>query len=395
MDEVKAGMTDAAPRELRHQTPAFRTYAGPSALSSLRREVDRTGSSRVALVMSPSLLRHVEPVARLRDVLDGVLVGDFTSVEEHSPLPAVRAAQKFLRDAEADAVVALGGGSALVTARASAILLAEDRDVRELCTRREAHGQLVSPRLLAEKLPLWVVPTTPTTAYAKAGSAVRDPDTGDRLALFDPKTRAQGVFLDPGLAQTAPVSLVRSASLNALAMSVEGLRSEGHNPFADALLAQSLRMALHWLPRLASTPDEAHPRLQLMLASLLAGQGSDHVPGGLAQGLSHAVGPRSSVANGVVEAMFLPATTRRSITSSGFPLLGQILRAPGPTPYEVADALEVLLSDLGLPQRLRDVDVDKELLEEIAHHASMDWVVATGPDPATADEILELLRRAW
>ena len=62
--------------------------------------------------------------------------------------------------------------------------------MRDLCTTRGPDGRLSSPKLLAPKIPNWVVPSTPITAYAKAGTAVRDPDTDERLALFDPKTRA-------------------------------------------------------------------------------------------------------------------------------------------------------------------------------------------------------------
>jgi alcohol dehydrogenase class IV len=57
-----------------------------------------------------------------------------------------------------------------------------------------------------------VVPSSPTTAYAKAGAAVRDPETGERLALYDPKARAQGVVLDPVMALTAPARLSWSAA---------------------------------------------------------------------------------------------------------------------------------------------------------------------------------------
>ena len=102
---------------------------------------------------------------------------------EHSPLPSVERARAFLAERDADAVVAVGGGSSVVTARAATILLGEGRDVRELCTRREADGRLVSPKLAAPKLPQWVVCQLPDEAYAKAGAAVRDPATGERLAL--------------------------------------------------------------------------------------------------------------------------------------------------------------------------------------------------------------------
>jgi alcohol dehydrogenase class IV len=382
--------------DLRHATPAFRTYAGSKALPSLRRELDKAGHTRLVLVVAPSLLkRHLAALEPLRAALDGIVAAEFGEVENHSPLPSVQRATRVLADAQADAVVAVGGGSAVVTARAASILLAEGKDVRDLCTRPE-DGRLVSPKLSAPKLPQWVVPTTPTTAYAKAGAAVRDPATGERLALYDPKARAQGVVLDPTLARTAPVGLVRSASLNALSLAVEGLRHEGKDPIADALLAQALRSVLRWLPRVGADPDDAEPRLGLILAALLAGQGSDFVPGGLAQGLSHAIGPRSDVANGTVEAMLLPATTRRfPAPEHGFGLLADLIGSPTGAPDAVADRLGEVLAGLDLPTRLRDVGVDGGVLLEITEHALDDWVVASSPHPPTHDDLLALLRTVW
>ena len=87
------------------------------------------------------------------------------------------------------------------------------------------------------------------------------------------------------------------------------------DPLADALLAHAVRTVVTWLPRVSTEPDQAAPRLQLMLAAVMSGQGSDHTGGGLAQALSHAIGPRSSAPNGVVEALLLRtrcASTPRS-----------------------------------------------------------------------------------
>jgi alcohol dehydrogenase class IV len=132
------------------------------------------------------------------------LVGESRSVRPNSPVQAVEEAARVLREQGADAVIAIGGGSAAVTARAGAILLAEQRPAQELCTRRLPNGQFDSPRLDAPKLPQFVIPTTPSTAFVKVGSAVHDADTGQRLALFDPKTRAKALFLHPEFLRTAP-----------------------------------------------------------------------------------------------------------------------------------------------------------------------------------------------
>jgi alcohol dehydrogenase class IV len=387
--------------QFRHVTPAFRTFCGDKALDALPGELDRLGSSRAVVVGGPWLLDQPEALGAIESALGPRLVGRFDHVEEHSPIPAVEKARRLLEETRADAVIAVGGGSSIVTARAASILLAEGKDVRELCTRRGADGRLTSPKLLAPKIPNWVVPSTPITAYAKAGSAVRDPDTDERLALFDPKTRAQGVFLDPAVALTAPAGLTSAAALNAFSMAVECLEAGIDDPLADALLIHALRMLAEWLPRLQTQPDDPEPRLRLMLAALLCGQGSDYVGGGLAQALSHAAGPRSSVSNGVVEALLLPHTMRFNAPVTG-PRLGLIADAldgasngQGTPDERAVAAVERTLVELGVPARLRDVGVEHEVLSDIVEAAIDDWSITRVPRAVQPQDLADLLEAAW
>jgi alcohol dehydrogenase class IV len=383
--------------DLRHVTPAFRTFCGTGALRALPRELDRASASRAVIVCGPSLSRQPDTLSRLTDVLGDRLAGTFTGVRAHSPIPSVVAARDVLAAHNADAIVAVGGGSAVVTARAAAVLLAEQADIRELCTRREAGGRLISPRLSSPKLPQWVVATTPTTAYAKAGAAVRDPHTGQRLALYDPKARAQGVILDPAMALTAPAALTRSAALNVFSMAVEGLASRTADPLADALLAHALRTVVTWLPRTVKEPGQAQPRLHLMLAALMAGQGSDATGGGLAQALSHAIGPRSSAANGVVEALLLPHALRFAADAIGDRLtaMAGYLGLADHRPAAVIAEIERLLTVFAVPQRLREVDVTVPHLQTAATHAMDDWALSAAPRVPGAEDVHALLNAAW
>ncbi|OZD13106.1 iron-containing alcohol dehydrogenase [Rhodococcus sp. 06-156-3C] len=390
-------MTYSQNLELRHVTPPFRTFVGEKAMSALPRELARVGASRAVVVCVKPIVDHPEAMQRLRDALGSSLVGLFDGVVEHSPLPAVNEARQYLADMEADAIIAVGGGSSVVTARAASILLAERRDIRELCTRREEDGRLTSPKLSAPKLPQWVVPSTPTTAYAKAGAAIRDPETGERLALFDPKARAQGVILDPVVASTAPEKLAWSASLNIFAMAIEGLQSRSVDPLADALLLQALRTVIEWVPRLKTKPNSAQPRLNLMLASLMSGQGSDHTGGGLAQALAHAIGPRSSAPNGVVESILLPHVTRYNIeaVSTRIASIGDALGIADRSADGTVREIERLLDVFETPRRLRDISVSRDALEECADHALDDFFITTGPRPVDRTKLLELLTAAW
>lgn len=390
-------MTVDADLDFRHVAPAYRTFCGPQALGALPKELARVGASRAVLVGIPAVMTHTEAVDGVRRALGDRLVGEFDGVEEHSPLPVVERTRDLLADLDADAVVAVGGGSSVVTARAASILLSEQADIRRLCTRREPDGRMVSPKLSAPKLPQWVVPSSPTSAYAKAGSAVRDPATGERLALYDPKTRAQGLVLDPAMALTAPPALSWSAALNVLSMAVEGLAAPGADPLAEALLGQALRTVVTWLPRVAKEPDQAQPRLQLMLAALMSGQGSDHTGGGLAQALSHAVGPRSSAPNGVVEALLLPHALRfvTEVSAHRFPAVADHLGLTDHGADAVIAEIQRLLAVLDVPTRLRDVGLAQDAVGEAAEHALEDWVLSQQPRVPTRDEVHALLNDAW
>lgn len=380
-----------------HLAGPQRVFCGTGSLDALSRELGRLGCKRAAVVCGASLARNGQALARVREAVGTHLAGVVAGAVEHSPVPAVLEVARELQGMQADAVIAVGGGSAIVTARAASIVLAEGPDVHRLCTQRGADGQWVSPRLARPKLPQLVIPTTPTTACVKAGSAVLDVSMGQRLALFDPKTRAQALFVDPELVATAPASLVLSASMNTLAMAVEGLESLQAHAFSDALLMQSLRLLARHLP-VADTPAA---RCQLVLAAALCGQGTDFGGAGLASVLGHALGHSQGVANGLVNAAVLPHTMRFNApaTVRGVPQVAAALGAasdPAPGAEEAIARVEALLNTLGLPRRLRDLGVSSSALPEIAGKAMSDWFLQRNPRPVQGvAELQAVLEAAW
>jgi len=386
-----------------HASPELRLFCGGQSLSRLPQELARAGSRRAFVVCGASVAGGAA-LPLLVDSLGASYAGHFAGAKAHSPLPTVEQAARAMREAGADAVIALGGGSAIVTARAANILLAEGGDLRALCTSRGADGKLSSPRLNAAKLPQFVVPSTPTTALAKAGSAVLDPATGHRLALFDPKTRARAVFVHPAVLASAPASLVRGASLNALAMAVEGLESAARTPMADADLVHALRLLSAGLPLLGTPGCNDDTLAQLVVAALLCGRGTDQAGGGLASVLGHAIGPRSSVANGIVNAIVLPHTLRFNAPATVGRVdavsaaLGVADRGAGErdAAAQAVAAIEALLARLPIPRRLRDAGVAREDFEAIADEARQDWFLSRNPRPVEGRaELLALLEAAW
>jgi len=383
-----------------HITPPMRIYSGADSLGQLSRELSRLGSQRAVIFCGGSLAREGKLLERIQAAMGDRCAGVYAGVRAHSPVPAVQAAAEELQRLKADAVIAVGGGSAIVTARAAAILAAENKHPRDICTVIEG-GSVRSPKLNAPKLPQIVIPTTPTTASVKAGTAVFDPEAGKRLALFDPKTRAQSVFIDPQMIQSAPRELVTTASINTMAMAIEGLVSRTGDPLADAQLIHALRLIAQYLPGLPQRDDD-EARGNLMLAAILCGHGTDHTSAGVTTVLGHAIGARYDTENGTVNAVVLPHVLRfngetaaaglaKVAAGLGLPRAGAASQVAA-----VADAVQTIFSALGVPRQLRDVGVQRDALPAIATLAMGDWFLAGNPRKVqNAAELQQVMEQAW
>ncbi|MBB3221615.1 iron-containing alcohol dehydrogenase family protein [Pseudoduganella umbonata] len=387
-------------QNFQHVTPPLRLFHGADSLSQLGRELDRVKSQR-AVVVCGDWLAAGPLFERVRVALGERFAGVFGEVQGHSPVSSVEDAAGLLRSLKADSVIAVGGGSAIVTARAASILAAEGKPVSELCTVTGADGGLRSPKLSSPKLPQFIVPTTPTTAMVKAGSAVFDPASGQRLAMFDPKTRVHSVFIDPEMILSAPRSLVATASINTLSMAIEGLTSRSEDALAQGALMQALRLIGQHLPR-AARVDDAVTRGQLVLAAILCGQGTDHTAAGITTVLGHAIGARHNIENGTVNAIVLPHVLRfnAEFAATGMADVAAALNSPRTGAQAdvepIIDKVTSILDELGIPGRLRDVNVPREGLADIAAHAMGDWFLRGNPRPVqSAAELQQILEEAW
>jgi alcohol dehydrogenase class IV len=383
-------------RSFQHASPALRVFQGPDSLRFVGRELERLGSRRAVVMCGRSLSREGALLGQVLTVMADRCAGVFPGVRAHSPAPAVEEAARDLRRLEADAVVAIGGGSATVTARAATILLAEQGDLASLATSVDALGRLRSPKLLAPKIPQIVIPTTPTTAVVRAGSAVFDPVVGERRALFDPKTRAQAIFIHPDFCASAPQDLVVGSALNTFAFVLEGLLSPSADPIADALLMHGLRLTARILPDPALATDAAL-RCDLVLAAVIGGQGSNATGAGIVTTLGHVIGARHGVENGVANIIVLPHALRFNGEAAA-PGLAKVATALGVAPDvdAVIAGVDRMLAPLGLPRRLRDVGVPQDALADMAKLGMADWFLRGNARPVRdVSELLQVLQEAW
>lgn len=388
-------------KSFRHAIPPLRIYQGEDCLATLGSELERVGSKRAVIFCGTTLSKPGSPLDLVREAMGERLATVYPGVRADSPLPDVERAVAELKRLDPDAIVAVGGGSAITMARAVNILHAEKGHARDLCTRREPSGELTSPKLLAPKLPVIAIPTTPTTATVKAGSAILDTQEGKRLSLYDPKARARAVYIHPTFVQSAPRKLVVSAGLNTLALALEGLMSRRGDPLADAMLIHATRLLARQLPQ-AAAADDLEVRADLMAASILCGHGSDYTGAGMAIPIGHAIATQFHVDMGISDAIMLPHVVRFNAEAAraGVEKIATALDlrtgSGEPPTVAVVGALEKLFAALAVPSRLRDVGVTPQALPKLAAIAFDDWFLQSNPrriqDVAQLQQVLE---QAW
>lgn len=395
----------------RYRSYDLRLYAGKDALRSLRPEAERAGARHVFLVCGQSVAHDTDLIERTAEVLGDRYAGLFDGVKAGSPLPSVEEGVAAAREAGADMIVAVGGGSAVVTARAIVILLAEKGSAHELSTKYPPGQPPVSPRLMEPKIPNVIVLTTPTTAMNRAGTAVIDLERHHRLELFDPKTRPTALIWDPDALLTAPASLFLSASASAFSGLSTGLATARPNPIAHGDRLQALRLISDNLPRLEAEPDNPEIRMDLTAAAFLSNRAADVEGGGggggygIIGGLAHTVDtlyPECS--HGAAYSIVTPLGLRFNLeqTVAGQARLARALNAADDGASDsdaaavAADAVESFFGRVGMPRRLRDVGVPRDGIQQIAEDALEDFGLHRNARPISGtEELAELLESVW
>jgi alcohol dehydrogenase class IV len=399
-----------SPNSFRITGYSIRVHAGDDAIARLSDEADRARAKRAFVVCGQTVAHRTGLLDRVKDALGDRLAGVFDGAQTGSPVPSVEKGAAMAADAGADLIVAVGGGSAVVTARAIIILLAEGGTPHDHATKYPPGRPPVSPRLMKPKVPNVLVLTTPTTAATRAGTAVIDPETGHRLELFDPKTRPSALIWDTSALLTALPSLCVSAAASCYSGVVGALQTrERLNPLAEGDLVQALRLLQENLPQVDSRPDSGEVRLNLCTAAFLYNRAGDSGTGGSAVGvvsaIAHSLDTRYPECNHGAAYSILTAPGmrfNRDYNVAGQARLAFIMGVrqhtmkDGAAAIAAADAVADVFGALGLPSRLSQVGVSEEGVRLIAEDAMTDFAMHRNVRPVKEfSELEKLLREIW
>ena len=362
-----------------------RVHAGPDSIKRLADELDRINARRALVVCGNSVAEKTDLVDRVKQALGHRVAAVFSGGKTGSPLTSVLEGVSVAKKAAVDCVVAVGGGSAVVTARGITILLAENGTAQELCTQYPEGKPPISPRLLAPKIPNFVVLTTATTAITRAGTALIDPESGHRLELFDPKTRPVAVVWDDQALLTASPWLCLNATASCFTGVASALQGADLNPLSESDLLEALRLLLTNLPLVNAQPDNPAVRLNLCAAAFLYNRATDAGAGGalgVVTALAHSLYTRFSECGHGDAYAILTAPGMRFNAGSNAEGQARFAKSMGiesdgieneEAAAYAADAIEDLFTQLGLPTKLNEVGVHQDGISQIADDAMTDF----------------------
>jgi maleylacetate reductase len=363
-------------------------------------EVRLADARRVFLLAGGTLQRETPLVERLEAALGDRLAGKCASIAAHSPRTDVVAATNQARAAGAELLLTLGGGSVTDAAKMVGICLAnaieEPEQLDRLRAVTRADGTTVRPPCQAPTVPTVCIPTTLSAGEFSALAGCTDTSTRKKESYFHPKAIPRTVILDPAVTVYTPQWLWLSTGIRAVDHAVEDLCSINSTPFSDGTSCHALRLLGAALRRVKENPQDLEARLECQLGAWMSIIGtSAGVNKGASHGIGHVLGGTAGVPHGYTSCVMLPHVLRFNEPANA-QRQACVSAALGFPVDAAADVVAQLVAELGLPQRLRDVGVGQDMLQEIAEKSMLDRLIHTNPrridGPATVRQLLEA---AW
>ena len=366
---------------------------GTAAAEAIVAQVNRLRAARTFLMVSGTLNRGTDEIAKIRTALGSRCVGTFDAMPAHTPRAAVIAASEQARAADADLIVTVGGGSITDGAKAVQICLANDVRTVEDIDRVRAHkggAPVINPPTVRQIS----VPTTIAGGEFSAIAGVTNERSKVKERLGHALVMPRAAILDPALTLHTPEWLFLSTGIRAVDHCVEGLCSGEAHPYGDAQAMKGLSMLAQGLPRVKADPGDLDARMDCQIGTWLSmGALSSGVPMGASHGIGYVLGAVYDVPHGYTSCVMLPSVMRWNKPANA-DRQALVAAAMGQSGKDAGDVLDAFIRDLGMPRSLQDVRIGPEHFDRIAEQAMGTPWVPRNPrrieGPAQLREILVL-----
>ncbi|ABW68094.1 iron-containing alcohol dehydrogenase [Desulfosudis oleivorans] len=383
---------------------SVKVVAGKQALARLPEELLNLGVKKPILVTDKGVVNAgLVKVVEENVAGSGVSIGavyDETPVD--SSIHAVNAIAAIYREKGCDSIIAVGGGSAIDTAKGVNIVLSENTDDLMKFTGNN--------RVRAVMKPFVVIPTTGGTGSEVTMAAViANPDLGVKMQFTTPLMLPDFTILDPRMTKTMPPKITAATGMDAMTHAVETFMSIQRNPVSDAFAWSAIELLVANLPKAVTDGDDEDVRLAVATGAMLAGIAFSNSMVGVVHAVAHALGGVCHLPHGIANAIILPFGMEFNLPKARDVLSDMLLVLAGPevfaaTPKKqraeksiatVRDLIKTLNRTSGLPVCLEQAGVPRNKLEKVARIAVSDGAANFNPIEIEYQDALNILNRAY
>lgn len=372
------------------------SYFGPGARKELPGVVARLGYKKALVVTDKGLMKF--GVAKMvLDVLDEAAI-PYEIYDEVKPNPTVtnvKMGVEACKKAEADFIIAIGGGSSMDTAKGIGII----------CNNPE-FSDVISLEGVADTkkktVPIIALPTTAgTAAETTINYVIIDEEKQKKMVCVDPNDIPAVAIIDAELMYSLPKSLTAATGMDAMTHAIEGLITKGAWELSDMFEIKAIEMIHKYLPIAVNEPTNPVGRDGMAVAQYVAGMAFSNVGLGVDHGMAHPLSALHDIPHGVACAMLLP-TVMKFNSPAALPKYVDIAKAlgvykDGMTQQEAADAACAEIDNLsrlvGIPTHLSELGITEKDIDALADQAIVDVCTPGNPREVTRDDIVALYKQ--
>ena len=369
------------------------SYHGAGAINSIPDEIKARGFKKILVVTDPGLLKF-GVTSKVTDILDRekISYSVFSSLQANPTITNVKDGVAAFKAFGADALIAVGGGSAMDTSKAIGIIInnPEFADVRSL--------EGVAPTK-NKAVPIIAVPTTAgTAAEVTINYVITDEEKHRKRVCVDVHDIPVIAVIDPDMMSSMPPSLTAATGMDALTHAIEGYITKGAWALSDMFHLKAIEIISRTLRgAVANTPEG---REGMALGQYVAGMGFSNVGLGIVHSMAHPLGALYNTPHGVANAIILPTVMEYNAPATGekYRYIAAAMGVPGTenmTESEfrraAIDAVKKLASDVNIPKDLKDI-VKEEDIPFLAQSAYDDACRPGNPRDTSVAEIADLYR---
>lgn len=369
------------------------SYFGPGARKVLPEVVERLGKKKALVVTDKGLVKF-GVAGMVTEVLDnaGIAYEVFSDVKPNPTVTNVKDGIEAFRNAGADFIIAIGGGSSMDTAKGIGIVI-----------NNPEFSDIVSLEGCAptknKSVPIVALPTTAgTAAETTINYVIIDEDKKKKMVCVDSNDIPAVAIIDAELMYSLPKSLTAATGMDALTHAIEGYITKGAWDMSDMFEIEAIRMIHRNLQKAVDEPSNADARNGMAVAQYIAGMAFSNVGLGLVHGMAHPMGSLFDVPHGVANALLLPTVMEFNMPAcmDKYPRIAEAMGVDitGMTPEEASqaavEAVRQLALNVGIPQHLSELGITAADIPALAEQAIADVCTPGNPREVTLEEIKAL-----